>query len=345
MNPAIRNRFSRIVLALVSAACAGLAAAPAIGVTQLHRGDTPPPIELTALDGRPFTLSALKGRAVVLLFGELYHEKSLAACRAITEIQRDARLADAPPVCAMIVAQQADAATLRKQAADRGVALSILLDKDRAAGAAYQVSVLPSVIVVDPQGHVVHALAGISSAFKDILTDAILLAAGQLSESAATGALVGRPTTAPAETSESRRAVRLTELARQLARGGMDDLAAAKYREALQVDPGCVPALLGLGGMAVHGRRLAEAEKHFREALAIEPTSPEAALGLASVLALRGGGELPQAENHVRSVLAVRPNDPEAHYLLGMILEQSGKSKEAMASYRRAAELLLHRGG
>ncbi len=332
----VRQRVSPLVWALV-----GLAATPAIGVTQLHRGDTPPPIDLKSIEGKPFRLGDQRGRPFVLLFGELYHEKSLGACRTIAEIQRDSRLVDAPPVCAMIVAQQADDATLRKLAADRGVSQLILHDKDRSACAAYQVSVLPSVIVIDPEGHVVHVLAGLSSSFKDTLTDAVLLAAGKITSDRFSSAI--HPTSAPAESSASRRAIRLTELARQFARGNQHDMAAEKYREALAIDPRCVPAVVGLGRSAAQLRRLPDAEKHFREALALEPGSTEAAIGLASVLTLRGGSELPLAEKQVRSVLAVRPNDPEAHYLLGLILEQSGKPKDAMSSYRKAAELVLDR--
>lgn len=342
MNPSRSHRFGRGRRALYfGSVLAALAATPAIAVTQLHRGDTPPPIDLNSIEGKPFKLVDQRGRPFVLVFGELYHEKSLAACRMIAEIQRDSRLADSSPVCAMIVAQQADDAGLRKLAADRGISQLILHDKDRAASAAYQVSVLPSVIVIDPEGHVVHALAGLSSAFKDTLTDAILLAAGKITSDRFSSAI--HPTSAPAESSASRRAIRLTELARQLARGNQHDLASEKYREALAIDPRCVPAVVGLGRSASQLKSLPDAEKHFRDALALEPSSTEAALGLASVLALRGGSELPQAEKQVRSVLAVRPNDPEAHYLLGLILEQSGKPRDAMSSYRKAAELALDR--
>jgi Flp pilus assembly protein TadD len=223
------------------------------------------------------------------------------------------------------------------------VAFPVLHDRDRTAFAAYQVSVLPSVVVIDPQGRVVHALAGLSPAFRDVVTDAVLFAAGRLSGEQLARTL--HPTRGPAEAPGARRAARLTELGKQLSRSGMHDLAAEKFREALTVDPRCAAARVGLGRGAIQRRRLAEAEGHFRGALEVEPGSTEAALGLAAVLAMRGGGELPQAEQHVRNVLARRPNDAEAHYLLGVILEESGKTKESMASYRKSAELLLERGG
>jgi len=318
-----------------------LAAAPAGAVTRLQRGDTPPALNLVDLDGKLFRLADQKGHPVLLIFGELYHERSLAACRVIDEILRDPRVAETRPMCRLIVAQQSDPADLRKAAEARGVTLTILHDKNRTASAAYEVSVLPSVVVIDGQGRVVHALAGFSAAFRDTITDALLLAAGKLTGDQFSQTV--HPASAPDESSAGRRAIRLTELGRQLARGGMLDLAAEKYQEALRVDPRCVGALVGLGRTELKRRNLTEAEKRFREALASGPRSIEAQLGIGYVLMLRGG-ESPEAEKHVRAAIAASPNDPEAHYLLGCILEQSGRAKDAMASYRKSAELLLERG-
>lgn len=318
------------------------AAAPADAVTRLQRGDTPPPIELTGLDGNRFKLADQKGRPVVLIFGELYHERSLAACRAVADVARESRIAESRPICELIVAQQGEPAELKKAAEARGVSVPVLHDKDRSASAAYEVSVLPSVVVIDGQGRVVHALAGLSASFRDTITDALLLAGGKLSSEQFSKAL--HPSSAPDGSSEGRRAVRLTELARQLARGGMPDLAAEKYQEALRVDPRCIEAMLGLGRTELKRRNLTEAEKRFREALQAAPRSTEAQLGIGYVLMLRGGTETATAEKHVRAAISASPNDPEAHYLLGCVLEQAGRPKDAAASYRKAAELLLERG-
>ena len=67
------------------------------------------------------------------------------------------------------------------------------------------------------------------------------------------------------------------------------------------------------------------------------------ALGLAFVQAQRGGTELADAERTVRDVLGRNPAYPRAHFLLGMILEQQGKTQDAAASYKKAAQLLLDR--
>ncbi|MCK6486016.1 MAG: tetratricopeptide repeat protein [Phycisphaerae bacterium] len=315
---------------------------PALAVTHLRRGDTPPPIALSTLDDQPFTIESHRRRVVVLLFGELYHARTLEACRIVDAIRSDPRIDEVDPDCVLIAAQQAEREALRTAARDAGVTMPVLHDRDRNVFAVYRVSVLPSVVVLDRAGRVVHAAAGLSASFREVLTDAILLAGEKLAADQFERTL--HPASGPAESESARRAARVTELGRQLSRGGMNDLAADKFREALTIEPTFAPARIALGRLALQRRQLAEAEKQFREALAVDPESPEPTLGLAYVQALRGGDELPKAEQQVRSLLARRPNDAEAHYLLGMIHEQSDRPKEAAASYRKAAELLFEQG-
>lgn len=311
----------------------------AIAITELRRGQASPPLELNTLSGERFSLQGQRGRAIVLIFGELYHERSLKAISKTQELLRDPRFEGKAPSCAMVMTQQSEPAALLESARKNRVTVAILHDRDRRAFAAYQVSVIPSVVVIDAESRVVHAFAGMSAAFDDMLRDSMLLAAGRISE--ATFERTLHPTSAPAATEPVRRAARLTELAHQLVRSGMEDLAHDKYREALTVDPGCAAARVGLGRIAVHRQRLAEAEEHFRAAAKLDAGSADVALGLAYVQALRGGDELPKAEESIRGLLATQPNNAEAHFLLGVVFEQSGRMKEAAGSYRKSAELLL----
>jgi Tfp pilus assembly protein PilF len=139
------------------------------------------------------------------------------------------------------------------------------------------------------------------------------------------------------------RAERVSQLARQLARRGLDDMAAEKFREALALDPHHVPAHLELGMLMLKQQRLPDAEQQFRAVLADQPLSMRASLGLAFVQTQRGGVELDQAEQTVRELLARNPAQPRAHYLMGLINEQRGKSQDAAANFKRAAQLLLER--
>ncbi len=75
------------------------------------------------------------------------------------------------------------------------------------------------------------------------------------------------------------------------------------------------------------------------------PATTGASLGLARVSLTRDRDRLDEARKLVEGVLQKEPASAEAHYLLGRIQERQGEVEPAVRSYRRAAELLLHRLG
>jgi len=317
----------------------GIFAAPAGAVTNLTRGADAPPITLNDMGGAELSTAKLRGQVIVLVFGEAYHEKTRQACQELDALLRDPRLREQTITPLLIVTQRVTAEDLKNYAADK-LPSSILHDAARSAFGAYQVAVMPSAVVIDRQGKVVHAIAGLSERFSDTITDSLLLAAGKLSPEKFEQSLAGQ-TAAASE--QSIRAERIALLAKQLASRGLDDMAVEKYTEAFKLDPTLLPAHQQLGMLLLRQRRLAEAEKEFRTVLAGNAKSMQATLGLAYVQTLRGGAELNEAERSVRDILAKNPAQSRAHYLLGLILEQKHKPEDAAASFKKAAQLLLER--
>jgi tetratricopeptide (TPR) repeat protein len=272
---------------LISMTCATAAQA----VTHLKRGAEAPAITLKDAAGRDFTQANLRDKVAVLIFGELYHDKTLEACAAVNAVVGDARLVGQPIVTVLVTAREIGAA------ADDGAARAgndrlpavIARDPDRKAYAAYQVAVMPSVVVIDPRGRVVYAVAGMVPRFADVLTDSLLFACGKLTGENLDRSLVLAPTTQASDF--ELRSQRTCLLARQLMRRGLDEMAAEKYREALEMDPRSAEAHLDLGMLLMKHQRLAEAEAQFRAVLKDQPNSMQASLGLAFVQVLRGGKE------------------------------------------------------
>ena len=316
---------------------------PAAAVTHLERGMTAPIVQMNDLSGAALDTSALKGRAFVLVFGEVYHEKTLSACEDVQALLAGEKLAGEAITPLLVIAQTAPPAALQARVAEADITWRVLHDVNRRAFGTYRVAVMPSVVVVDGEGRVVHALAGYIGRFKDIVSDALLVSVGKLSTEEFDASLHPGPGTKLTE--EEVRASRVTSLARQLARRGLPDLAEEKYIEAIEMAPGYVPARLGLGLLRLDRGRLAEAELEFSAVLAAEPKSIDAKLGLAFVQTMRGGDELDVAEALVREVLAIGPNEPRPHYLMGLIHEHRDGWQEAAASYRTAAELLMSQRG
>ena len=324
---------------LVGATIAVVPARTALAVNQLKRGDAAPRFELTDLAGARFETDELRGHVSILVFGEPYHRKTLAACQQIETILKEPRFGEADLKTVLIVAQDATAERLEAQAAGKPLPPIILRDLDRSAYEAYRVTVLPSVVVLDSEGRVVHPFAAPASRFADMLSDSLLFGTGQIDAAEFERRLASPMPQEPA--GDEVRARRLTQLADQFARRGLVPMAEQKYAEALGLLPNHLPAQLGLGMLELKRRRLAGAERRFKDVLASDPDSADAALGLAFVHTLRGEDELPSAERLVRGVLTRNVRHARAHYLLGLIQEKRGDVDGAAASFKQAAELLM----
>jgi len=314
-------------------------AAQAWGVTQLKRGEEAPTIALKGAANEDVGTAALKGKIAVIVFGEIYHEKTRQACARIDAAVHDPRL-KGEPIAVMLVTLQGGKAQDVTLGTGEKLPETIVQDVERKAFGDYDVAVMPSVVVIDKEGKVVHAVGGLSSRLEDVVRDSLLHAAGKLSLQAFEQSLDPQPA---AVNETQMRAERLAQLARQLGRRGLDELAIEKYGEALNLDPHRVAAHEEMGVLLLRRKRLAEAEKHFRAVLAEDKSSTPAKLGLATLEALRGGPELNEAERTVREVLEKNPAQPQAHYVMGLICEQRGKSEDAAASFKKAAQLLLER--
>ena len=104
-------------------------------------------------------------------------------------------------------------------------------------------------------------------------------------------------------------------------------------RGVLAMEPRNVPAMIASGdaNVALGNRRAAEAD--YRKAMSIEPGSVPAQLGLAK-LAMRDDAH--QAEALFRGVIARSPHDAAALTDLGVALDLQERHKEAQVAYTEA---------
>lgn len=319
--------------------CAVAWASAAHGVTHLQRGMDCPPLSLKGPDGAEVTNAALRGHAAILLFGEVYHEKTRQAWVTAAADLQDERLSGEQIVPVVITTKEGRPEERKAFAVGRAVPV-LVCDADRQSFDAFRVTVMPSIVIVGRDGRVVQAIAGLVPRLGDILTDCLLYACGKLSEENLERSIKSVPTTQPSE--RDVRADRIAHLASQLARRGLSDMAVEKYREALDLNAAHPDARLGLAMLLLKQRRLPEAEAEFRKVLAGQPDSPRARLGLAYVQTLRGGAnELDEAERATRAILARNPSNARAQYLLGLVFEKRNKPEEAAASFKKSSELFL----
>ena len=112
--------------------------------------------------------------------------------------------------------------------------------------------------------------------------------------------------------------------------------AEALYRQALQIDPKSVPALLGLSGIYRHLGQAKVSNSYIEIASKIEPNNPKCYIASAKLFEKLQNKE--QAIRAYKKVVALSPNDSQAYTSLGW--EQVDVNPvEAEASLRKAIKL------
>ncbi|MHC5022512.1 MAG: tetratricopeptide repeat protein [Planctomycetota bacterium] len=318
-----------------------LAATTNAGTSDLRRGDPAPVISGTSLDGRPMRTAEMRGRPLVLLFGETGHARTRTAFEQIVAALDEPDLTGQPVTWLVILSSHSDVNDVASLGSTRRRLPLMLHDADRAIFRAHEVVVQPSVVVVDEEGRVVHAISGPTERLGDIVHDAVLLACGRLSAERFEQML--HPESRRAPTDNEIHAQRSLRLADRLLANEMVMMAEEKYREAIELDATCVEAHVRLGALLRREGRLDEAESLFSTALALEPDSLEAMCGLAHVGALKGGDALNRAADVAREVVRRDPAHAQGHYVLGLIHQQRGEHEQAAAQFRDAADMLLER--
>lgn len=311
----------------------GVLIAATTAFASLPDGVPAPPINLTSLDGAAVSTPSLAPRSLVLIFGDPDQERTQHASADALDVLRtlDAEAKSVVPI--LIIASKPTAGAIQEKSRPP----LVLSDPNREAFGAYKVLVLPTVVVVDGKGTVVHSMPGFLPRFKELLTQSVLVAIGKAPAEQLEQSLAVAPE-APDENQS--RVGRLVHLGAELARHGMFEIAESRYNEALALDPTCDAARLGLGGLMLSQNRPTDAETIFKSILASHPDSTDAALGLAEARIAQGGDHLDQARAAVQAILEKEPSHARAHFLLARILESKGELKAATEEYRRTIEIL-----
>jgi predicted O-linked N-acetylglucosamine transferase (SPINDLY family) len=129
----------------------------------------------------------------------------------------------------------------------------------------------------------------------------------------------------------------LNALGISLARQGMLDEAIARFRRAVEANPGLAQAHHNLGIALQDRGRLDEAVASYRRALELKPDYASAQLYLGT--ALKDQNKLDEAVACCRRTIELQPDCAAAYDNLGTALNSQGRHDEAIACYRRALGL------
>jgi thiol-disulfide isomerase/thioredoxin len=153
----LTRRQALLCALLGGGAVRGRAAEPGHEWRPWPRGKRAPSLELDALDGPRWRLSAQHGQVVLVNFWATWCEP----CRA--EMPSLARLAQRREAegLTVVAANYREGAPAIQRFFDRlGVALPVILDRDGAAAAAWTPRILPSTVIFDRRGRPAGVLVG-----------------------------------------------------------------------------------------------------------------------------------------------------------------------------------------
>ncbi len=104
--------------------------------------------------------------------------------------------------------------------------------------------------------------------------------------------------------------------------GAPPEQAVEAYQKAIELNPNAAGALVNLGTILYHSRKLSEAEARYRAAIAADPKYPLAHFNLANLCDELG--DAAGARQHYESALRLDPSYADAHYNIALLCEKTG---------------------
>jgi len=301
----------------------------------LAKGEAAPDFSATSLDGQPFSLSAQRGKVVVMIYWRTDQDRSLAALKDLTAVFSE--LGHAAELQAVtVIPDNDDQARARTLLKDNHLQLPVVRDIDRNIYSGYQIRVFPTTMIIDQEGKLTYDIPSHPPDFRNLLHAYLGRTLGVLDEAGMQALLAPKPLT---EDPASVEAKRRYQLALKFADTGMLELATDSVVKALEAKPDLVEAQVLYGFLLLKDDQVDAALKNFKQALAAEPHNFDAATGLGAALVDKG--DLDQALEVLQQAIPANPHPLRAQYELGRAYAQKGEKDQALRIYREALDKLL----
>ena len=290
---------------------------------------------LKDLAGKEHVLKDLRGKIVVLIFGELYQQNTVKALQDIKKILSIKQSYRDTVEVRLIVSERKNTQDYLKVKEGLDIPFPILLDDQRTVYAQYKIIALPSTFVIDRNGIIVAAFPSYTIAYYDNMDAQLGNLMGELSKEELESVLSFQGV-APVINQTTQRYLSLAE---HLRKRGWYDSAMNSYQEALENDPASTEAHLGIGVIYLDQKKPDKAGDAFQFVLKNNPENPAALKGMGQVYLLRG--EIDKAESLLKKVIASNYVDDDIFYVMGELYEKKGNHKEAMRYYKKNCQELL----
>jgi peroxiredoxin len=290
---------------------------------------------LKDLAGDEYALKDLKGKIVVLIFGELYQQNTVKALQDMNKILSLKRSHRDKVEVLLIVSEGKNTQDYLKVKEGLEIPFPILLDDQRTVYAQYEIIALPSTFVIDRNGIIVAALPSYTIAYYDNVDAELGYLFGEITKEELEGVLSSQG----AIPAVNQATERYLSLADHLRKRGWYDSAMNSYEEALKIDPASTEAYLGMGMLYLDQKAPDKAGEAFQFVLKNNPDNLAALKGMGQVYLSRG--EIDKAESLLKKVIASNYVDDDIFYVVGELYEKKGNHEEAMRYYKKNCEQLL----
>lgn len=119
--------------------------------------------------------------------------------------------------------------------------------------------------------------------------------------------------------------------------GGPTEEILAAYKKAVDLDEGCVGALVNLGTLHFNARLWRESEKYYSRAVEADPSYPLAHFNLGNLYDERGNRL--KAIHHYEESIRLKPDYADAHYNLALLHQGQGQIMKALKHWKMYLKL------
>jgi peroxiredoxin/predicted negative regulator of RcsB-dependent stress response len=304
----------------------------------LKVGDPAPNFDLRAIDGQEITLQDLKGKVGILAFWRREQKNSQEALRDLEKIYQE--LKDKEIMVLAINGDRAKDQEIKEVGVSYGLSYLLAGDEERNVYKDFGIIVLPSTIIIGPEGKLEYFTPIHPNNFFDRVRGGIRVLLGEITPDQLEAELY--PKKLPERTEARKKAIKHLNLGRVILKSGSQERAIAEIEKSIQADPQFLDPHILLVRLFLKDKDITKASKELDQARQLAPDSKEVKLLEGIIFALRG--EDAKALELLEEIVKLNPKPPaEAYYYIGKVYQNQNKIEQAMESYRKALENLLDR--
>jgi cytochrome c biogenesis protein CcmG/thiol:disulfide interchange protein DsbE len=302
-------------------------------------GGTAPDFTLKSIDGEPVSLSAYKGKIVVLVYWKTGQDRSIAALEDSEVFLKEFKEKDVQFIG--LIAGTENAGEVHRTVEEHEIHFPVLVDPGRQVYGTYGLRVYPSTIIIDREGKIARDIPGHAIVYNTILEGSLRHMLGEIDDTEFQELLSLRKEV-KAKSTPQRDAERYYNFALKFTEAGLINHAITSAESSIESKPDEPGSHILLGFLFLKIKETELALKEFQTALELEPRSHDAKTGLGTAYLLTGRTD--KAIEMLTEAATANPHPQMAYFELGRAYELKGEKDKAMEMYKKSLDNTVRDG-